>query len=51
MLISLIAVLATLAGTQFYADQSTKDFDSDVCANLQITMQQAYEDTLKPEVL
>jgi hypothetical protein len=38
MAISLIAVLATLAGTQYYANKSTKDFDSEVCGNREITM-------------
>jgi len=37
MLISLIAVLATLAGTQYYANKQTKDFDSEVCGTREIT--------------
>lgn len=49
MLISLICVLATLAGTQYYANKQTKDFDSEVCGTREITMDQAYADSILPE--
>jgi len=49
MAISLIAVLATLAGTQYYANKSTKDFDSELCGTREITQEQAYADSLLPE--
>lgn len=33
MLVCLILVLATLAGTQYYANKSTNDFDAEVCGD------------------
>ena len=41
--------LAIIAVANYYQDESDEAFNTDFCENLEVTMDQAYADTLLPK--